>query len=192
LLPSSSIHANLTAPAVLFTTDEDCRSRGCHAPARHVGHRISLRVRFRAVILRQEKRVDTRMLRPRPGLRSPGPIPARTAGRARFHACGQARPNAASGAASRRLAWRGEAAWSPARGQFALPACERAPGRMRRHTLGIRRRASALAARPKHERGLAESEQAAVGSYFCSPRKAGVSSSRSTSLSKIVQSATTR
>ena len=42
--------------------------------------------------------------------------------------------------------------------------------------------------RPKHERGLAESKQAPARSYFCLPRKAGVSSSRSTSLSKIVRS----
>ncbi len=44
--------------------------------------------------------------------------------------------------------------------------------------------------RPKHQRGLAESEQAPARSYFCSPRKAGVSSRRSTSLSKIVQTNT--
>ena len=37
--------------------------------------------------------------------------------------------------------------------------------------------------------GLAESQQAPARSYFCSPRKAGVSSSRSTSLSKILRSA---
>jgi hypothetical protein len=46
----------------------------------------------------------------------------------------------------------------------------------------------ALPTRPKHQRGLAESEQAPARSYFCSPRKAGVSSCRSTSLSKIVHS----
>jgi hypothetical protein len=41
--------------------------------------------------------------------------------------------------------------------------------------------------RPKRQRGLAESQQAPARSYCCSPRKAGVSSSRSTSLSKIVE-----
>jgi hypothetical protein len=41
---------------------------------------------------------------------------------------------------------------------------------------------------PKRQRGLAECQQAPASSYFCSPRKAGVSSRRSTSLSKIVHS----
>jgi hypothetical protein len=41
--------------------------------------------------------------------------------------------------------------------------------------------------RPKQQRGLAESQQALARSYSCSPRKAGVSSRRSTSLSKIFQ-----
>jgi hypothetical protein len=50
------------------------------------------------------------------------------------------------------------------------------------------RRPTSCGNRPKHQRGLAESEQAPARSYFCSPRKAGVSSSRSTSLSKIVRS----
>ena len=45
----------------------------------------------------------------------------------------------------------------------------------------------ALAVRPKHQRGLAEFQKAPVRSYFCSPRKAGASSRRSMSLSKIVQ-----
>ena len=43
------------------------------------------------------------------------------------------------------------------------------------------------ASRPKHQRGLAESQQAPARSYFCSPRKAGASSRRSTSLSEIVR-----
>ena len=41
--------------------------------------------------------------------------------------------------------------------------------------------------RPKRQRGLAESQQAPARSYVCSAGKAGVSSRRSTSLSKIVQ-----
>jgi hypothetical protein len=49
------------------------------------------------------------------------------------------------------------------------------------------RRRRAFSSRPKHQRGLAESQQAPARSYFCSARKAGVSSSRSASLSKIVR-----
>ncbi len=71
---------------------------------------------------------------------------------------------------------------SPGRSACPVPGC-RCPSRSDRLTPPD---PGAAGCRPKRQRGLAESQQAPARSYFCSARKAGVSSRRSTSLSKIV------